>query len=50
LLGDGNDLKAINDLIIELKKEAIELIYDEELKTHLGFSKNEEGPEDSDNY
>jgi hypothetical protein len=24
LLGDGNDLKAINDLIIELKKEAIE--------------------------
>jgi transposase-like protein len=50
LLGDGNDLKSINDLIVELKKEAIEMMYDEELKHHLGFSKNDERPEESDNY
>ncbi|MDR0580818.1 MAG: transposase [Holosporaceae bacterium] len=50
LLGDGHDLKAINDLVVELKKEAIEMMYDEELKTHLGFSKNGERPENSDNY
>jgi transposase-like protein len=50
LLGDGHDLKAINDLIVELKKEAIEMMYDEELKTRLGFSKNGERPEDSGSY
>jgi transposase-like protein len=50
LLGDGNDLKAINDLIVELKKEAIEMMYDEELKHHFGFSKNDKRPEGSDNY
>jgi transposase-like protein len=50
LLGDGKDLKAVNELMTELKKEVIELMYDEELKHHLGFSKNEERPENSNNY
>jgi hypothetical protein len=34
-LGDGKDLKAVNELMTELKKEVIELMYDEELKHHL---------------
>jgi transposase-like protein len=50
LLGGGHDLKAINELVGKLKKEAIEMLYDEELKHHLGFSKNDERPETSDNY
>jgi transposase-like protein len=36
--------------MIELKKEVIEMMYDEELKHHLGFSKNAVRPEESDDY
>jgi transposase-like protein len=50
LIGDGKDLRAVNELMAELKKEVIEIMYDEELKHHLGFSKNAERPEGSDNY
>jgi transposase-like protein len=50
LLGDGKDLKAVNELMTELKKEFIEMVYDEELKQHLGFSKNGARPEDSNDY
>jgi transposase-like protein len=50
LLGDGKDLQAVNALMTELKKEVIELMYDEELKHHLGFSKNAGRPEGSSDY
>jgi transposase-like protein len=50
LLGGAVDLQGVNDLVTELRKEIIEMAYDEELKTRLGFSKNEKRPEDSDNY
>jgi transposase-like protein len=50
LLGDGKDLKAVNELMTELKKEVIEMMYDEELKHHLGFSKNGQRPEELDDY
>jgi transposase-like protein len=50
LLGDGKDLRAVNELMTELKKEVIEMMYDEELKHHLGFSKNGQRPEESDDY
>ncbi|MDR2781971.1 MAG: hypothetical protein LBB21_05995 [Holosporaceae bacterium] len=35
LLGDGKDLESVNESMTELKKEVIELMYDEELKHHL---------------
>ena len=50
LLGEARDLAGVNALVTELRKEIIELMYDEELKDHLGFSKNSTRPEDSDNY
>jgi transposase-like protein len=50
LLGGAVDLHGVNDLVTDLRKEIIETMRDEELKTRLGFSKNEERPEDSDNY
>lgn len=44
------DLAGVNELMTELRKQVIESMYDEELKEHLGFSKNAKRPEDSDNY
>jgi transposase-like protein len=49
-LGEARDLAGVNSLVTELRKEIIELMYDEELKEHLGFSKNDTRPDDSDNY
>ncbi len=34
----------------DMKKLLIEMLYDEELKEHLGFPKSSMRPEDSDNY
>jgi len=50
LLGGATDLKGVNALVTDLRKEIIEMMYDEELKDHLGFSKNGTRPESSDNY
>lgn len=50
LLGEARDLAGVNDLVTEIRKEIIEAMYDEELKAHLGFSKNGKRSEDSDNY
>jgi transposase-like protein len=50
LLGGATDLEGVNSLVTELRKEIIEMLYDEELKDQLGFSKNESRPEGSDNY
>ena len=50
LLVEARDLAVVNSLVTELRKEIIELMYDEELKEHLGFSKNDSRPDDSDNY
>ena len=50
LLAGATDLNGVNTLVTDLRKEIIEMLYDEELKNHLGFSKNEARPEESDNY
>jgi transposase-like protein len=49
LLGGVVDLKGVNDLVTDLRKEIIESMYDEELKAHLGLAKHERSPERS-NY
>ena len=40
LLGGATDSGAVNAMITDPRKEIIELMYAEELKSHLGFSKN----------
>jgi transposase-like protein len=50
LLSGVVDLQGVNDLVTDLRKEIIEMMYDEEMKDHLGFAKNDARPEDSDNY
>lgn len=50
LLGGAVDLQGVNDLVTDLRKEIIEMMYDEEMKNHLGFAKNGARPEGSDNY
>jgi transposase-like protein len=50
LLGGASDLQAVEELVKDFRKVIIETMYDEELKTHLGFSKNEGRPENSNNY
>ena len=50
LLGDIKDLKGINHLFVDLKKQLIEALYDEELKDHLGFDKSENLSGGRDNY
>jgi len=50
LLSGATDLDGVNALVTDLRKEIIEMMYDEELKDHLGFSKNGARPEGSDNY
>jgi transposase-like protein len=50
LLGGAVDLQGVNDLVTDLRREIIEMMYDEEMKDHLGFAKNDARPEDSDNY
>ena len=50
LQGRGKDLAAVHDVMRDMKKVLIEMLYDEELKEHLGFSKSSLRPEDSDNY
>ncbi len=44
------DLAAVHDVMRDMKKLLIEMLYDEELKEHLGFPKSSVRPEDSDNY
>ncbi|GHT99580.1 hypothetical protein FACS1894126_5850 [Alphaproteobacteria bacterium] len=44
------DLQAVEELVKDFRKVIIETMYDEELKTLLGFSKNEGRPENSNNY
>ncbi|GHU16816.1 hypothetical protein FACS189472_02710 [Alphaproteobacteria bacterium] len=41
LLGGASDLQAVDELVKDFRKVIIETMYDEELKTLLGFSKNE---------
>lgn len=50
LQGRGNDLAAVHDVMRDMKKVLIEMLYDEELKEHLGFPKSSMRPENSDNY
>ena len=50
LQGRGKDLAVVHDVMRDMKKVLIEMLYDEELKEHLGFSKSSVRPEDSDNY
>ena len=50
LLGDRKDISSINDLFKEMKKCVIELMYEEELKEHLGFSKSENKKGGRNNY
>ena len=50
LQGRGKDLAAVHDVIKDMKKVLIEMLYDEELKEHLGFPKSSVRPENSDNY
>jgi len=50
LLGDRKDISGINELMKDIKKGIIELLYDEELKEHLGFSKSENKAGGRENY
>jgi transposase-like protein len=50
LLGGVVDLQGVNDLVTDLRKEIIEMMYDEEMKNHLRFTKNAARPDGSDNY
>ena len=44
------DIAGIESLIQEMKKVLIEDMYQVELDTHLGYGKNDERPEESENY
>ena len=44
------DIAGIESLVQEMKKVLIEDMYQAELDTHLGYSKNWERPEESENY
>ena len=50
LFGDAKDISSINEIIKDMKKGIIELLYDEELKEYLGFSKSENKEGGRDNY
>ena len=50
LQGRGKDLAVVYDVMKDMKKVLIEMLYDEELKEHLGFPKSSVRPENSDNY
>ena len=50
LLGDKKDLSGINEIIKDMKKTMIELLYEEELKEKLGFSKSENKEGGRENY
>jgi transposase-like protein len=43
--GEAKNLKDLDKIFVELKKGLIEMMYDEEMKEHLGFEKsaNKEG-------
>jgi transposase-like protein len=41
LFGDAKNISDINEIVKDMKKNLIELFYEEELKEHLGFSKSE---------
>ena len=40
LQGRGKDLAAVHDVMKDMKKVLIEMLYDGELKEHLGFPKS----------
>ena len=44
------DIAGVESLVQEMKKVLIEDMYQAELDTHLGYSKNGERPEESGNY
>jgi hypothetical protein len=46
-VGGVVDLQGVNELVTDLHREIIEMMYDEELKDHLGFAKNDPRPGDS---
>jgi len=50
LLGGKKDLAGINEIIKEMKKGMIELLYEEELKKHLGFERSENKEGGRENY
>lgn len=50
LIKSVGNIGDLNQLFVQMKKEMIESIYDEELKQHLGFSKSEQSSEGRDNY
>ncbi|MDR1941637.1 MAG: IS256 family transposase [Endomicrobium sp.] len=50
LRGDAKSIEDLNRIFVDLKKGLIEMMYDEEMKEHLGFSKNEQKEGGRSNY
>jgi len=50
LIKSVGNIGDLNKLFVQMKKEMIESIYDEELKQHLGFAKSEQSSQGRDNY
>jgi len=50
LIKSVGNIADLNQLFVQMKKEMIETIYDEELKQHLGFAKSEQSSDGRDNY
>jgi transposase-like protein len=50
LKGDAKSLSDLNKIFVEMKKGLIELMYDEEMKEHLGFSRSENKEGGRENY
>ena len=50
LIGDAKSLPEINEFFVNLKKQMIEMMYDEELKEHLGFERSENSSGGRENY
>ena len=50
ILKSINDISDLNQLFTQLKKQIIESMYDEEIKEHLGFEKNQKAPTKRSNH
>lgn len=50
LRGDAKNLKDLDKIFVELKKGLIEMMYDEEMKEHLGFERSENKKGGRENY
>ena len=50
ILASTKNISDLNQLFTQLKKQIIESMYDEELKDHLGFEKNQKAPTKRSNH